>query len=169
VPRILVADHPELWRRLERTPLQREEVHLVLARPSGSGQGEGGYDAVLVPEGPDAAAVARALGLALRRRSRSTRVLSVEAGAWSGRTKDASPEGAFVIGGSGLEAGESVEAALGRPGRRERARVLLTVVRCARAIEEEGGLEGVGVRLEPRRARDRLLLERWLGGAGEEA
>jgi hypothetical protein len=169
VPRILIADHPELWRRLERSPLRREEVHLVLARPSGGAEGTGAFDAVLEPGGPDANAVARALGLALRGRRRSTRALSVEAGAWCGRTKDASPEGAFIIGAPELGVGESVEATLGSPRLPERARVRLIVVRCARAPEDEGRLRGIGARLEPRRERDRRLLERWLGGAGEEA
>lgn len=139
----------------------------MLAREGAGLRGGGGFDAVLEPAGPDAETVARSLGIAPRARPRSRRALSVDTGAWQGRTKDASPEGAFVIGDPGLAVGESVEATLGRPRERGRAHVRLTVVRRASASEEEGRLEGVGARLEPRRERDRRLLERWLGGTGE--
>lgn len=64
MPRFLVVDRPELWRRLENSALRRDGVEIVLARSACEmarlARG-GAFDAVLTEAGADASAAEREL------------------------------------------------------------------------------------------------------------
>lgn len=193
LPRFLVSDCPEVWRRIEHTALRREEVEIVLARGAEElarrARAER-FDAVLVVDdseraaalecvralpgaggelrlvacagAPDEAEIAARLGLDCRRIVRRPLNLVVQAEGEEGLTRDATPEGLFVIGLSERPQGARLQAALRAFGRRRRARANLEVVRVVRAAEDSHRLSGLGVRLRPSTSEDAALIEEWL-------
>jgi len=105
-------------------------------------------------------------GLICRRLPRSRVGLRVEAEGMRVRTKDASPEGLFLIGAPDLPRGTILEARLLRAGARHPVRVSLEIVRRVDAPAGSDRISGLGVRVVGAAQGDLERLRRWLA-AGE--